>query len=116
MDNVTGAEQSIPEEIKTQQASTYLRFTRFLWSKTPSIRFRYQQMYTLGHLNDIGVTVSLLKAALKQLKFYGGDNDESFDPALAASIVRFQYVNGLDPDGIAGTLTYAKLARQVQAG
>lgn len=113
LEHVIAAEQSIPEGIKAQRFRVYSNFTRSIWSKPPGIRFRYQQMYTLSHLNEIGVTVAQLKAALKQLQYYVGVIDESFDPALAAAIVRFQHDSGLDPDGIAGTLTYAKIAQRL---
>jgi hypothetical protein len=114
LSNVLLSEKALPESVKNERANIYTKFTKHLWNSPPELRFEHQKMFTLAHLKKIGLTISQLKVALKKLELYEGKMDNSFDPKLATAIVQFQLNNGLEPDGICGSMTYMKIAAQLQ--
>lgn len=54
-------------------------------------------------------TATGIQARLRNLNYYEGDIDGDIGPRTRAAIRMFQQVNDLDPDGIAGPKTQAKL-------
>ena len=115
LNSVLLSEKALPESVKNERANIYTKFTKHLWSSPPELRFEHQKMFTLAHLKRIGLTISQLKVALNELELYEGKTDNSFDPKLATAIVQFQLNNGLEPDGICGSMTYMKIAAQLQS-
>src|SRR5262249_50881795 len=61
----------------------------------------------------VNVTLVLLHAH-KRISTPPGDNPMQLDDATRASVKDFQRKNGLDPDGIPGQLTQAKLAEALR--
>ena len=113
LESVISAEQELPDFIKHKRAQVYSHFTKHLWKSSPELRFEKQKMFTLAHLKKMGLTVSQLKSGLKSIQLYEGKIDDVFLPQLATAIVQFQLNNGLEPDGIFGTMTYMKMAAQL---
>lgn len=56
-----------------------------------------------------GEDVKLLQSRLMELGYYAGKVDGKFGSGTSAAVTLFQLRNGLNPDGVAGTKTYAKL-------
>jgi murein L,D-transpeptidase YcbB/YkuD len=107
---VEQTEASISEEIRTKRGQVYSQFAQRLWQMPPGLRLRQQQMYTLSHLDDMGLTLSQLKSALRTAGYDPGDLDAQFSSDLVTAVMRFQRDQGLEVDGIFGSVAYRKLA------
>ncbi len=60
-------------------------------------------------LGDTGSDVTLLQQRLTTLGYYQGAVDGQFGSQTEAALLAFQRAQGLNPDGIAGTATFAAL-------
>ena len=67
-------------------------------------------------LARFGITVSDIKTALADLGFYKGEITNEFDTCTAEAIAHFQEMNGLEADGIFGSMTYQRLASHLSTG
>ncbi len=56
-----------------------------------------------------GDRVLQMQKALKELKYYKGSLTGNFGPLTGEALRKFQYANGLEADGVAGTATLNKL-------
>ena len=65
---------------------------------------------------DSGKAVLSVQKKLKKLNFYSGTPDGIFDNKTVAAVERFQTVNGLKVDGIAGPQTTAALSGKTKSG
>lgn len=59
--------------------------------------------------NSSGENAKLVQKRLKELKYYSGAVDGKFGVRSVNALEKFQEANGLTPDGVAGTQTYAIL-------
>lgn len=59
---------------------------------------------------DSGTSVSALQRALKALGYYTGNIDGKYSDATWSAVWTFQRDKGINPDGIAGSATLAKLS------
>lgn len=64
---------------------------------------------------SVGIDVKELQSNLKSLGFYLGRIDGEFGPVTASAVKAFQQKYGLQVDGVAGSMTQAKI-REVLAG
>jgi hypothetical protein len=60
-------------------------------------------------LESTGDSVERLQVTLKELGFDPGPADGDFGPLTQAAVVAFQTANGLDPDGVVGSITAGAL-------
>jgi Putative peptidoglycan binding domain len=60
-------------------------------------------------LESTGDSVEQLQVTLKELGFDPGPVDGDFGPLTQAAVVAFQTANGLDPDGVVGSITAGAL-------
>jgi hypothetical protein len=60
-------------------------------------------------LESTGDSVERLQVTLKELGFDPGPADGDFGPLTQAAVVAFQAANGLDPDGVVGSITAGAL-------
>jgi hypothetical protein len=102
-------------EAKILRDAVFEKFNEKLRKSPPDLRFFQQKMFTLNHLNDLGISVAELKAALAQTGYYEGPVDDEFDIALPLAVSKLQRDHGLEMDGIFGRMTYAILSGLVKS-
>jgi hypothetical protein len=99
-----------------ERDEVYKKYSEFLDALPPEQRLKAREFYTRRWLKSSNLTVTQLKALLKRLDFYHGALNDTFNLALADSIILFQKENNLQPaDGIAGEHTLAKLQELARA-
>jgi murein L,D-transpeptidase YcbB/YkuD len=110
LDDITEAEARVPEGYKRNRDRVFNDYRKRLDNMSEEQRAAEQEMFTRSYLKKFGVTLTQVKQALKNVGAYDGDIDELFDSSVGDAIRAFQVQNGLEPDGIFGTLTYKKLS------
>jgi hypothetical protein len=94
----------------------YKKYSEHLDALPPEQSLKAREFFTRLWLKSKDLTVTQLKALLNRLGYYHGALDDTFDLALADSIILFQKEHNLQPaDGIAGEYTIAKLQELAHA-
>lgn len=112
---VVREERQHTPEAKALRDAVFERFNEKLKQSPPDLRFFNQKMFTLNHLNDLGISVADLKSQLTDAGYYSGPIDNEFDFQLPFAVTKLQRDHGLEMDGIFGRMTYAILSGLVKS-
>ncbi len=98
--------------VKAYQKAAGLRVTGVAGPSTQRLLYggtKENGSYSKLEVGSTGSAVKRLQYALYELKYYDGDIDGSYQSETFNAVLRFQEVNGLYVDGIAGQDTQRKL-------
>lgn len=98
--------------VKAYQKAAGLRVTGVAGPTTQRMLFggaKETGSYSKLEIGSSGSAVKRLQYALYELKYYDGDIDGSYQSETYNAVLRFQEINGLYVDGIAGQDTQRKL-------
>ena len=108
-----GSYGSVTESaVKEYQKAAGLRVTGVAGPSTQRLLYggtKETGSYSKLQIGSSGSAVKRLQYALYELKYYDGDIDGNYQSATYNAVLRFQEVNGLFVDGIAGQDTQRKL-------
>lgn len=112
LEQVQQNEATLSQQARGMRQQNYDSWTvNVLTKMSPQEKLATQESLTHTHLKNEGVRMMQLKEMLTQLGYYHGNIDQVFSPELAQAVEKFQLENGLGiPDGIAGSVTLAKIA------
>jgi murein L,D-transpeptidase YcbB/YkuD len=112
LEQVQQNEATLSQQARGIRQQNYDSWTISVLAKmSPQEKLATQESLTHTHLKNEGVRMTQLKETLSQLGYYHGNIDQAFSPELAQAVEKFQLENGLGiPDGIAGSVTLAKIA------
>lgn len=116
LEQVQQNEATLSQQAREIRQQNYDSWTVNVLAKmSPQKKLATQESLTYTHLKNEGVKMTQLKETLSQLGYYHGNIDQTFSPELAQAVEQFQLENGLGiPDGIAGSVTLAKIAELVR--
>lgn len=97
--------------LKTAASSGIVLILGLLMALLLPIRAEAAALLRLG---SAGAEVEALQQSLAALGFYTGWVDGDFGPVTEKAVIGFQGSAGLEPDGVAGPLTWAALERATQ--
>lgn len=112
LEQVQQNEATLSQQARGMRQQNYDSWTvNVLTKMNPQEKLATQESFTHTHLKNEGVRMMQLKEMLSQLGYFHGNIDQVFSPELAQAVEKFQLENGLGiPDGIAGSVTLAKIA------
>ena len=112
LEQVQQNEATLSQQARDIRQQNYDSWTVNVLAKmSPQEKLATQESLTHTHLKNEGVRITQVKETLNQLGYYHGNIDQAFNPELAQALEKFQLENGLGiPDGIAGSVTLAKIA------
>jgi peptidoglycan hydrolase-like protein with peptidoglycan-binding domain len=112
LEQVQQNEATLSQQDRGMRQQNYDFWTvNVLTKMSPQEKLATQESLTHTNLKKEGVRMMQLKEMLTQLGYYHGNIDQVFSLELAQAVEKFQLENGLGiPDGIAGSVTLAKIA------